>query len=61
MNKAQETKDGRPPLAFKRAGRLGLSLLNPLSDLGVIYRYRYGVRPVQERMAWLQAWIRAWR
>lgn len=59
MNEAQGTKDGRPPAALKRAGRLGLSLLNPLSDLGVIYRY--GVRPVQERVAWLQARIRAWR
>lgn len=52
MNEEQGTKNGRPPTALKRARRLGLSLLNPLSDLGVIYRY--GVRPVQERVAGLQ-------
>lgn len=50
-DKSQETeKTPRTPL--QRAGQVGLSFLNPLSDLGVIYRQ--GMQPGMGRLR--QAW-----
>ncbi len=47
---ADKAKKTATPL--HRAGRVGLSILNPFSDLGVIYRQ--GVRPTMGRLQ--QAW-----
>ncbi len=44
--------DKKPATPLRRAGRVGLSILNPFSDLGVIYRQ--GLRPTT---GWVrQAW-----
>ena len=53
--KADETPpqiDNTPATPLRRAGQVGLSIINPFSDLGVIYRQ--GVQPTMGRLK--QAW-----
>lgn len=45
--KAAQASDKQPATPLQRAGRVGLSIINPFSDLGVIYRK--GVLPVADR------------
>lgn len=45
--KVGQASDKQPATPLQRAGRVGLSIINPLSDLGVIYRK--GVLPVADR------------
>lgn len=48
----QQNGDKKPGTPLRRVGHVGLSILNPFSDLGVIYRQ--GVRPTIGRLR--QAW-----
>ncbi|EIV2915488.1 TPA: conjugal transfer protein TraX [Serratia marcescens] len=43
--------------SWRRVGKVGVALVNPLSDLGVIYRS--GVRPILNNLARARAMIRA--
>ena len=47
-----EEVERRPATPLRRVGQVGLSVINPLSDLGVIYRQ--GVKPTMTRFG--QAW-----
>lgn len=53
MHTEQSKRKAVPP-SLRRAGRVGLSLINPFSDLAVIYRR--GVRPIGDNLA--RAWAR---
>ncbi|HEJ9033285.1 TPA: hypothetical protein SML49_004205 [Serratia marcescens] len=55
----QTEHDKQKPAAssWRRVGKVGVALVNPLSDLGVIYRS--GVRPILNNLARARAMIRA--
>lgn len=55
----ERTERKAAPSPLRRVGRVGLSLVNPFSDLGIIYRR--GVRPVLNTLARVRDVVRARR
>ncbi|CAI2155933.1 MULTISPECIES: conjugal transfer protein TraX [Serratia] len=55
----EQNKQKSAPTSLRRVGKVGLSLVNPLSDIGVIYRS--GVRPILNNLARAREVVRARR
>lgn len=54
--KNERNSQGVTPYSLQRAGKIGLALINPLSDVG--YLYRHGIQPVMNNLRRIRKTLR---